>query len=93
MITLLQSYLGQPQDFLNGKYPLKQSKDDDRMTILVEYKRQMKNGDIKRIGEFVHTVYSFNDIEIQQLNNEYVIDVEFKNNKNLPMANLWDEQE
>lgn len=81
------------KDFLNGKYPLKQSKDDDRMTILVEYKRQMKNGDIKRIGEFVHTVYSFNDIEIQQLNNEYVIDVEFKNNKNLPMANLWDEQE
>ena len=48
------------RNFLAGEYPLKQSKDDDRMTVMIEYKKQLKNGEEEIIDEYVHTVYLFN---------------------------------
>lgn len=60
------------QAFLNGRYPLKQSKQDDRVIVMLEYKKQEKNGEVEQKEVCVHTVYSFNDTEIVPLPKEQV---------------------
>ncbi len=50
--------------FLNGQYPAKQFKEDDVLKILVEYKKQEKNGEIEIKETCIETVYSFNYTEI-----------------------------
>jgi len=52
------------KSFLNGRYPLKESNADDQMKVLVEYKKQEKNGDVETKEVSIHTVYSFNDTKI-----------------------------
>lgn len=53
--------------FLGGRYPVKQTSEDDRLTILLEYKKQEKNGVIEIKEVSIHTVYSFNDVEIKAM--------------------------
>jgi len=58
--------------FLNGKYPLKKSSEDDRITVLVEYKKQEKNGEIEQKEASINTVYSFNDTQIAAIPDDII---------------------
>jgi hypothetical protein len=77
------------QAFLNGRYPLKQSKQDDRVIVMLEYKKQEKNGEVEQKEVCVHTVYSFNDTEIVPLPKVQVMGVKFSHVTTLPMDDLW----
>lgn len=80
---------GFKKSFLNGKYPLKQSKDDDRMTVLVEYKKQEKNGEAEITEISINTVYMFNDIVIVPIPTNLAQGVRFSRSKETPMDKLW----
>lgn len=80
------------KDFLSGKYPLKQTNKDDRMTVLVEYKRQEKNGEIVSKEICINTVYSFNDTEITPMPTNQSSGVKFSRVDVVPMEKLWGNQ-
>lgn len=77
------------KDFLSGKYPLKESNNDDRMTVLVEYKRQEKNGEIVSKEVCINTVFSFNDIEITPMPTDQSSGVKFSRADIVPMEKFW----
>lgn len=77
--------------FLNGDYPLKKTKNDDSITVLVEYKKQERNGEIETKEISINTVYSFNGVEIVSLPNEPVKGIKFMNYTRTPMDKLWGE--
>jgi hypothetical protein len=78
------------QDFLNsGKYPLKKSGKDDRMTILVEYMKQEKNGEIETKEISINKIYSFNDTEIAPVPANPPNGEKFSRTDVTPMEELW----
>ncbi|QQG36709.1 MAG: hypothetical protein HYS17_02740 [Micavibrio aeruginosavorus] len=77
------------KSFLNGEYPLKQSRDDDHMTVLVEYKKQEKNGEVEIKEVSIGTVYSFNDTEIIPIPANLPQNVVFVRPSETPMDKLW----
>ena len=54
-------------DFLLGQYPLKSTRNNDIITALVRYERQMINGEEKVVGKKIDTVFKFNDTEIKPI--------------------------
>ncbi len=80
---------GFKKSFLNGKYPLKQSKADDRMTILVEYKKQEKNGEVEITEISINTVYAFNDTQIVPIPANLAQGVRFSRAEETPMDKIW----
>lgn len=74
---------------LNGKYPIKQSKKSDLLKILVEYKKQEVNGEIKNKEACVETVYSFNDIEITPMPSTLPKGTKFQMLEETPMDKIW----
>lgn len=78
--------------FLSGKYPLKESSKDDRMTVLIEYQRHEKNGEVESKEISINTVYSFNDIEITPIPTSGTDSIKFSRADILPMDKLWNNQ-
>lgn len=52
------------KEFLAGNYALKQTKQDDKMTVLLERKKRYINGYEQDAGLAIVKVYKFNDTEI-----------------------------
>ena len=80
------------KSFLNGKHPLKQSQNDDHMTVLVEYKKQEKNGEVEIKEVSINTVYSFNDIEIMSIPAKLPPNIVFVRLPETPMDKIWGQQ-
>lgn len=78
---------------LNGKYPVKQSKENDVLKILVEYKKQERNGDIETKEICIDTVYSFNGTEITPIPEELPKGTRFQTTKETPMDELWKDKD
>lgn len=74
---------------LSGKYPIKQSSESDVLKILVEYKKQEKNGEIEKKETSVETVYSFNDIEITPIPANLPKGTRFQKPEETPMDKIW----
>ncbi len=78
------------QGFLGGRYPLKQSRKDDHIIMLVEYKKQERNGEVESKEVCVHTVYTFNEIEIVPLpEDKKVAGIRLTDTHTLPMEDFW----
>lgn len=77
------------RSFLSGKYPLKQTKEDDRMTVLVEYKKQEKNGEVEVKEVCIETVYNFNDVEITPIPAILPKGAKFQKPEETPMDKIW----
>ncbi|PCJ02806.1 MAG: hypothetical protein COB14_00910 [Alphaproteobacteria bacterium] len=77
------------QGLLNGKYPVKQTKNNDILQILVEYKKQEKNGEIEIKEISIETVYRFNDIEITSIPSSLPRGTKFKKPEETPMDRIW----
>ena len=93
--TKISAYMrddGFKTGLLSGKYPVKQSKENDILKILVEYKRQERNGDIETKEICIDTVYSFNGIEITPIPTELPKGTKFKIITATPMDNLWKDE-
>ncbi len=52
------------KEFLAGKYAIKQTEQDDTMTVLLEKKKKYENGQEKDDGLSIVKVYKFNDTNI-----------------------------
>jgi hypothetical protein len=74
---------------LSGKYPIKQSKKSDVLKILVEYKKQEVNGEIKNKETCVETVYSFNDKTITPIPTNLPKGTRFNIKGEAPMEKIW----
>ena len=77
------------QGLLNGKYPVKQTKNNDILQILVEYKKQEKNGEIEIKEISIETVYRFNDIEITPIPSSLPKGTKFQDPEETPMDKIW----
>lgn len=58
------------KEFLAGKYALKQTSDDDKMTVLLERRKEYKNGQEKDKELAIVRVYKFNDSQILPIPND-----------------------
>ncbi|NCC51126.1 MAG: hypothetical protein EOM20_07920 [Spartobacteria bacterium] len=75
---------------LNGKYPFKtDGSNSDRIKMLVEYKKQERNGEVEKKETCIETVYSFNDIEITSIPANLPPNVTFVRPAETPMEKLW----
>jgi len=75
---------------LNGKYPFKNDgSNSDRLKILVEYKKQERNGEIEKKETCVETVYSFNDVEITPIPADLPKGTRFQQTAEAPMEKIW----
>ena len=82
------------QGFLKGgKYPLKRSGQDDQMTVMVEYKRQEKNGDIKLIETSINTVHTFNGTELVPVPDRFQTTDTLIEKEEVPMERIWSTNE
>ena len=75
--------------FLNGLYPLKQSNKDDTMSVLIEYKREEKDGEVKITETLINTVYSINDIEIVPSEGSLPEGTKVMKRADTPFDKLW----
>lgn len=94
--TKISAYMrdeGFKKGLLNGKYPVKQSKENDVLKILVEYKKQERNGDIKIKEICIVTVYSFNGTPITPIPENLPEGTKFQTTKATPMDALWKDQD
>ncbi len=73
------------QDYLSGKYPAKLTEKDDILKVLIEYKKQEKNGVIETKEVCVNTVFSFNDIDITPIPSDLPINTKFQKEYDLPL--------
>lgn len=74
---------------LSGKYPMKQSAKSDVLKILVEYKKQERNGEIEKRETCVETVYSFNDVDITPIPTNLPKGTRFQLAQETPMDKIW----
>ena len=75
---------------LNGKYPFKNDgSNSDKLKILVEYKKQEVNGEIKNKETCIETVYSFNDKTITSIPADLPKGTRFQIKEETPMEKLW----
>jgi hypothetical protein len=75
---------------LNGKYPFKNDgSNSDRVRILVEYKKQERNGEVEKKETCIETVYSFNDIELSPIPANLPPNVVFVRPAETPMDKIW----
>ena len=78
---------------LNGDYPFKNGgSNSDRLKILVEYKKQERNGEIERKETCIDTVYSFNDTKIASIPANLPKRTRFQQHKETPMDKIWGTQ-
>jgi hypothetical protein len=77
------------QAFLSGKYPLKKSNLDDRVIMMLEYKKQERNGEVEKKETCVHVVYSFNGEEITPLPEFQPMGTVINALEVLPLENFW----
>lgn len=77
------------KDFLEGKYPLKKSHNPDTLKVLLEYKKQERNGEIEIRERCINTVYSFNGKELTKIPENFPVGKLFQNVERLPMDDLW----
>lgn len=75
--------------FLNGKRPLKELPEDDIIQLLLEYKKQEKNGEVEIKEKSIDTVYSFNGEELESIPDNLLKNIKFKSDSKLPMDGLW----
>ncbi len=78
---------------LNGKYPLKETKDDDVLTILVEYEKQERNGELEVKNTCIKTVYKFNNEDITPIPDDLPKGTKFKQQEHRPMDKYWGEND
>lgn len=78
--------------YLNGKYPFKETKEDDILKIMLEYKQQEKNGKIEKKETCINTVYKYNEVEILQVPSNLPQGTRFQRPETAPMDNLWQEK-
>ncbi len=81
------------QGLLSGKYPVKNSKESDTLKILVEYKKQERNGVIEKKDTCINAVYIFNDIEIIPVPKTLPKGVKFQKSTERPMDKIWGHSE
>lgn len=75
---------------LEGRYPFKNDgSNSDQLKVLVEYKKQEKNGDIVSKETCVETVYSFNDVEIRPIPKDLPKNTKFQQLEETPMDGFW----
>lgn len=75
---------------LNGDHPFKNDgSNSDRVKILVEYKKQERNGEVEKKETCIETVYSFNDTEIVPIPANLPSNVVFVRPAETPMDKLW----
>jgi hypothetical protein len=74
---------------LNGKYPVKQSKENDILTVQVEYKKQERNGEIVTKEVCIDTVYDFNEIEITKIPQNLLKGKKIQKHNETPMDKIW----
>lgn len=78
------------KDFLEGKYPLKKSHDPDTLKVLLEYKKQERNGEVEIRERCINVVYSFNGNEIAKVPANYPIGELFQNEEKAQMDLFWE---
>lgn len=74
---------------LSGKYPVRESEKSDLMKILVEYKKQERNGEVEVKERCINTVYSFNDVDIAPLPSILPVGTRFQMPEQAPMEKFW----
>ncbi len=75
---------------LNGDHPFKNDgSNSDRVKMLVEYKKQERNGEVEKKETCIETVYSFNDIELTPIPANLPPNVVFVRPAETPMDKLW----
>lgn len=81
-------------DFLNsfydGKYPLKESKNDDVLKILVEESYRLKNGIKECTGISIKKVYAFNETKINEMPTDFSIKTKKEKNNQYDLFNQED---
>lgn len=60
------------KEFLSGRYAIKQTEQDDTMTVLLEKKKKYVNGHEQDAGLSIVKVYRFNDIQILPIPSDVV---------------------
>jgi hypothetical protein len=74
---------------LNGQYPIRQSDKSDILQILVEYKKQERNGEVEKKETTVETVFKFNSHEISSMPAVLPTGTKFQLPSRTPMDDLW----
>tara|TARA_R110002095_G_scaffold2124_1_gene9082 strand:- start:1127 stop:2071 length:945 start_codon:yes stop_codon:yes gene_type:complete len=74
---------------LKGQYPIKQTNKSDILQILVEYKKQERNGVIEKKETTVETVFKFNSQVILSLPADLPMGTKFQLPSRTPMDDLW----
>jgi hypothetical protein len=74
---------------LNGKYPQKKTKSDDVLKVLIEYKKQERNGEVENKDICINTVYEFNGAVIKALPKDLPSGTRFQRYEEAPMDRLW----
>lgn len=73
--------------FLSGMFPLKRTNRDDVVKIVVEYKRQERNGEIENKEISVHTVCEFNGLKIGSIPDN--MEIASCREDKLPFERIW----
>jgi hypothetical protein len=63
------------ENFLAGKYPLKQTVSDDIIVVLIEYQKKDIDGEIRTIARNAVKIFSINDKQIQPIPNDLTVDI------------------
>lgn len=75
---------------LNGDYPFKNDgSKSDRLKILVEHKKQERNGEVEKKETCVVSVYYFNDREIKKIPANLPQGARFQQKEETPMDKIW----
>lgn len=78
---------------LNGDYPFKNDgSNSDKLQILVEYKKQERNGDVEKKETTIEDVYSFNDEVIKAIPKDLPKGTRFQKTEESPMEKIWKQQ-
>ena len=75
---------------LSGKYPFKNDgSNSDRLQVLIEYKKQEKNGEVEKKGTFIESVYRFNEEEVAEVPDDLPKGTKFQMATKAPMEDFW----
>lgn len=75
---------------LSGDHPFKNDgSNSDRVTMLVEYKKQERNGEVEKKETCIETIYSFNDNELTPIPANLPQNVVFVRPSETPMDKIW----
>lgn len=79
---------------LNGDYPFKNDgSNSDKLQVLVEYKKQERNGEVEKKETCIEEVYSFNDDIIKPISKNLPKGTRFQQKEETPMEKIWKQQD